>query len=89
MSHLDRRPRQGASNTNQRQFTGRESDGTGLYFYRARYYSPQFGRFISKDPLGFGGGAANLYEYVWEGPLNFLDPFGWWGFGATAGASVS
>jgi RHS repeat-associated protein len=34
------------------QFTGRENDGIGLYYYRARYYHPTFGRFISEDPLG-------------------------------------
>jgi RHS repeat-associated protein len=43
----------GATNANSYQFTGRENDGpTGLYFYRARYYSPAFGRLISEDPLG-------------------------------------
>ena len=39
------------SNANPYQFTGRENDGTGLYFYRARYYSPTFQRFIAQDPL--------------------------------------
>ena len=43
----------GAGNTNPYQFTGRENDGTGLYFYRARYYSPTFQRFIAQDPLDF------------------------------------
>src|SRR6185369_1267199 len=34
-------------------FTGRENDGTGLMYFRARYYSPEMRRFISRDPLGF------------------------------------
>jgi len=51
----------GAGNTNTYQFTGRENDGTGLYFYRARYYSPNFRRFIAQDPIGFTGGDPNLY----------------------------
>jgi RHS repeat-associated protein len=56
-------------------YAGRENDGTGLYFNRARYYSPQFSRFISEDPLGFGGGDANLYSYVFENPINLGDPW--------------
>jgi RHS repeat-associated protein len=32
-------------------YTGRECDATGLYFYRTRYYSPAFGRFIGEDPI--------------------------------------
>ena len=35
------------------QYTGRENDGTGLYYYRARYYSPTLQRFVSEDPLNF------------------------------------
>ena len=58
------------------QFTGRENDGTGLYFYRARYYSPTFQRFVSQDPIGFAGGDANLYAYVYNNPANLIDPFG-------------
>ena len=38
--------------TNPFQYTGRENDATGLYYYRARYYSPTLRRFISEDPLG-------------------------------------
>ena len=40
----------GVSNTNPFQYTGRENDGTGLYYYRARYYQPGLQRFISEDP---------------------------------------
>ena len=42
----------GAASPNAFQFTGRENDGTGLYYYRARYYSPTWQRFISEDPIG-------------------------------------
>ena len=66
----------GAANGNSYQFTGRENDATGLYFYRARYYSPTYQRFVSQDPVGFAGGDANLYGYVFNGPTNFRDPFG-------------
>jgi RHS repeat-associated protein len=66
----------GGSNPNPYQFTGRENDGTGLYFYRARYYSPTFQRFIAQDPSGFVRGGPNVYAYVSNNPLSFLDPFG-------------
>lgn len=57
------------------QYTGRENDGTGLYYYRARYYNPKWGRFISQDPLGVRGG-DNPYLYVEANPISFTDPFG-------------
>jgi RHS repeat-associated protein len=58
-------------------YTGREWDEeTGLYFYRARYYDPMVGRFISKDPIGFAGGDVNLYGYVQNNPVNWVDPSG-------------
>src|SRR5207249_3969718 len=78
----------GASNTNQRQFTGRETDGTGLYFYRARYYNPTLQRFISEDPLEFGGGDTNLYAYVLNDPVLFRDPSGKLLIGALVGGVV-
>ncbi|MBI5756804.1 MAG: RHS repeat-associated core domain-containing protein [Nitrospirae bacterium] len=62
--------------TNPFQYTGRENDGTGLYYYRARYYSPGMQRFISEDPMGFHGGDFNLYAYVTNNPLKFVDPIG-------------
>ncbi len=41
-----------------------------------RYYDPTTARFLSKDPLGFGGGDANLYRYVGNDPINEVDPNG-------------
>jgi RHS repeat-associated protein len=58
------------------QFTGRENDGaSGLYYYRARYYSPQLGRFIQSDPIGLDGG-INTYAYVGGDPVSLIDPLG-------------
>jgi RHS repeat-associated protein len=71
------------------QYTGRENDGaTGLYYYRARYYSPQLGRFISEDSVGVGGG-TNYYAYVGDDPTKYIDPSGKFGVvGAGVGAVV-
>ena len=49
-----------------------------MYYYRNRWYDPEIGRFISEDPVGFAGGDINLYSYVGNNPLNFIDPFGFW-----------
>jgi RHS repeat-associated protein len=57
------------------QVAGRENEGTGLYFYRARYYSPLLGRFINEDPIGLGGG-LNTYSYAFNSPTNLIDPSG-------------
>jgi RHS repeat-associated protein len=58
------------------QFTGRENDeASNLYYYRARYYSPQLGRFISQDPTGFSGG-LNWYAYADGNPISESDPLG-------------
>jgi RHS repeat-associated protein len=57
------------------QYTGREFDEEiGLYYYRARYYDPEIGRFLNEDPLGFDAG-INFYIYVLN-PINFNDPEG-------------
>lgn len=58
------------------QYTGRESDPeTGLYYYRARYYDPAVGRFVSEDPIGFSGG-SNFYRYARNNPVRRKDPSG-------------
>src|SRR5207247_11056899 len=57
-------------------YTGRERDPlTGLLFYRARWYDPQIGRFISEDPIGLSGG-INQFAYVGNSPQNATDPSG-------------
>lgn len=67
---------QGSKVKNTYTFTGREWDEEiDLYYYRARYYDADVGRFISKDPIGFIGG-TNLYVYVQNNPIRFIDPFG-------------
>jgi RHS repeat-associated protein len=52
------------------------NESNGFYYMRARYYDPEVGRFISEDPIGFGGGDVNLYVYVGNNPIMFVDPSG-------------
>jgi len=66
----------GSSNTGSYQYTGRENDATGLYYYRARYYHPALQRFISEDPIEFEGGDVNLFAYVGNTPVNIVDQSG-------------
>eukprot|EP00825_Cyclidium_porcatum_P034585 TRINITY_DN36366_c0_g1_i1.p1 TRINITY_DN36366_c0_g1~~TRINITY_DN36366_c0_g1_i1.p1 ORF type:complete len:211 (-),score=9.07 TRINITY_DN36366_c0_g1_i1:146-778(-) len=53
------------------------SAATGLYQFRARWYSPELGRWLSPDPIGLEGG-LNLYEFCRNDPVNFRDPSGLW-----------
>ncbi len=66
----------GAASTSSYKYTGREDDGSGLYYYRARYYQPRLQRFVSEDPIGFAGGDLNVYAYVGDNPMMYSDPFG-------------
>jgi RHS repeat-associated protein len=58
------------------QYTARESDTeTGLYYYRAKYYDSQTGRFLTEDPTRFKGG-INYYVYALNNVTNLIDPLG-------------
>jgi RHS repeat-associated protein len=58
-------------------YTAREWDALiGQYYYRARYYGPDIGRFYSEDPLQFNAGDVDLYRYVFNSPTNYNDPTG-------------
>jgi RHS repeat-associated protein len=67
----------GATSSNTLQYTGRENDGTGLYYNRARYFSATLSRFVSEDPIWLAGG-INPYAYVGDNPVSLRDPLGLW-----------
>ncbi|SPP63194.1 Rhs family protein (fragment) [Nitrospira lenta] len=75
------------SSSNVLQYTGRENDGTGLYYYRNRYAMPKTHRFMNEDPLRYAGGDLNVFAYVWNSPIQLRDPLGLLGIGGTAGIS--
>ena len=63
--------------TNPVRYAGRDFDSeTGLSYYRARYYDPTAGRFISEDPIEFKGSGTNFYAYVRNNPVLSTDPSG-------------
>jgi RHS repeat-associated protein len=77
----------GSANKNAYKFTAREEDGTGLYYYRARYYHPVLGRFVGEDPIDLVV-LANRYLYAGDDPVNYFDPLGLWQFTATFAPTV-
>jgi RHS repeat-associated protein len=76
------------SNAMRYQYTGQIWLGeVGLYYYKARMYSPTLGRFLQTDPIGYGDG-SNWYNYVGGDPVNRRDPSGKFGLlgGCPAGS---
>jgi RHS repeat-associated protein len=60
-------------------YTGKEKDVTDLYYYGARYYDPEIGRFITKDPLAgekINPQSLNSYTYCLNNPVKLIDPEG-------------
>jgi RHS repeat-associated protein len=65
----------GTASDNTYQYTGRENDGNGLYYYRNRFLIPGVGAFAEEDPIGFAAG-QNEYSYVRGAPTRYIDPLG-------------
>ncbi|MBI4304014.1 MAG: RHS repeat-associated core domain-containing protein [Chloroflexi bacterium] len=62
-----------------KKYTGQRLDGTGLYFYNARYYDAELGRFVSPDaivPDAYNPQAFNRYSYVYNNSLKYVDSDG-------------
>jgi RHS repeat-associated protein len=66
-----------STNAGRFQYTGQMwlSD-LGAYYYKARVYLPHLGIFAQADPVGYDGDGPNLYAYVLDDPVNFVDPLG-------------
>jgi len=57
-------------------FAGGIPDNTGLTRFGFRDYEPATGRWVSRDPILYQSGQANLYQYVENNPINYTDPTG-------------
>lgn len=56
-------------------FSSKRTDPTGMVYYGRRYYEPQFGRWLTPDPLGYEAG-PNVYAYLFNSPLTHFDLYG-------------
>lgn len=55
---------------------GYYQDGSARNYVRARYLDKGKGRWITEDPIGFGGGDVNLFRYCGNNPIKYIDPTG-------------
>jgi len=84
----------GDGSLNSFNYTAREYEYDGIYYYRARYYDSAIKKFISVDPIGFSAGDSNFYNYVGGNPVNNTDASGlcpWciaMAIGAVTGAGI-
>ena len=72
-------------------FTGKELDNTGLYFYGARYYDPEIGRFVTADTIvqaPYDPQTLNRYAYCRNNPIKYIDPSGHWFWEMIIGAII-
>ena len=70
------RPLNASSLGNPYLYTARRYDNlAAIYYYRARFYHPDLRRFLQPDPIGYAAG-MNLYAYVGNSPMNWIDPWG-------------
>jgi RHS repeat-associated protein len=69
-------------------FSTEYRDETGLVYYGFRYYSPDLGRFLSRDPLGEAASGVNLYAFARNDPVNFRELYGLCGSSGEAGSSA-
>jgi len=76
ITDADGNPRAKTAVANSHLYTSRRwMPEAGIYYYRARYYSPTLKRFLTRDPAGTVD-TLNLYLYVYANPVNFVDPLG-------------
>jgi len=67
------------------QWGGYTDAETGLVLMTHRYYDPNAGRFLTRDPIGYAGG-INLYAYTQNNPVSKIDPSGFGSILFTCGA---